>query len=102
MEAFPTRENSMGFRTDNNWTSLAAAFTISGLFLGGPAYAADGIAGQVLGAGAPIANSAVTLWAASADAPKQLAQTQSGADGRFSLEAPGTAGTDSSLYLIAK
>src|SRR5262249_5904305 len=92
----------MAFRTDNYGTSVAAASALSGLFLGGPAYGADSIAGQVLGAGAPIANSAVTLWAASADAPKQLAQTQTGADGRFSLEAPGSAGTDSSLYLIAK
>src|SRR5262249_58232372 len=91
----------MDFRTNNYWTSLAAAFTISGLFLGGPAYAAGSIAGQVVGAGAPIANSAVTLWAASADAPKQLAQTQTGSDGRFSLEAPGTAGPPSALYFIA-
>src|SRR5215471_18662654 len=82
-------------------TGIAVAFAISGLLLGGPAYGAASIAGQVLGAGAPIANSTVTLWAASASDPKQLAQTQAGADGRFSLEAPGTAGADSSLYLIA-
>jgi hypothetical protein len=83
-------------------TAVAVAFAISGFLLGGPANGATSITGRVLGAGAPIANSAVTLWAASADAPKQLAQTQTGADGRFSLEAPGTAGTDSSLYLSAK
>jgi hypothetical protein len=82
-------------------TSITVAFAISGLLLGGPAYGAADITGQVLGAGAPIANSTVTLWAASAGDPKQLAQTQTGADGRFSLEAPGTAGTDSSLYPIA-
>jgi hypothetical protein len=55
----------------------------------------------VLGAGAPIANSTVTLWAASADAPKQVAQTRTGADGRFSLTA-GTAGKDSTFYLVAR
>jgi hypothetical protein len=57
------------------------------------------IAGQVLGAGAPIANSTVTLWAASTGAPQQLAQTRSGDDGRFSLNA--AAGGDSVLYLVA-
>ena len=55
----------------------------SAILLAVPASAADSIEGQVLGAGAPIAKSTVTLWSASADAPKQLAQTQSGDDGRF-------------------
>ena len=50
----------------------------------GPA-AAQQINGQVLGAGAPIAGSTVTLWEASAGSPQQLAQTQTGADGRFRL-----------------
>ena len=48
--------------------------------------------GQVLGGGAPIANSTVTLWAASAGAPKQLAQARTGADGRFALAVPNAAG----------
>src|SRR5215468_11759358 len=69
---------------------------------GGPASAAGAITGQVLGAGAPIANSTVTLWAATAGDPKQLAQTRTGADGRFSLNVPATTGSDSSLYLVAK
>jgi hypothetical protein len=69
---------------------------------GGPAYGADSITGQVLGAGAPIANSTVTLWAATAADPKQLGQTRTGADGRFSLGVPTTTGGDSSLYLVAK
>jgi hypothetical protein len=64
-----------------------------------PAYAADSIEGQVLGGGAPIAKSTVTLWSASADAPKQLAQTQTGDDGRFTLSAEGP--PDSILYLGA-
>ena len=73
---------------------LAALVTV------GTALAADSIEGQVLGAGAPIAKSTVTLWSASADAPKQLAQTQTGDDGRFTLSAEGS--PDSILYIVAK
>ena len=58
--------------------------------------------GQVLGAGAPIAGSTVTLWAASAGAPKQLTQATTGADGRFTVNAPDDAGSDSILYVVAK
>jgi hypothetical protein len=66
------------------------------------ASSAAGLQGQVLGAGAPIASSTVTLWAASAGAPKQLAQAKTGADGRFSLNTPVAPSTDTSLYLVAK
>src|SRR5215510_1917717 len=59
------------------------------------------IRGQVLGGGAPITNSTVTLWAASAGAPMQLAQTRTGADGRFALNAAGAPGKGASLYLVA-
>jgi streptogramin lyase len=65
------------------------------------AVSAASLNGQVLGAGAPIANSTITLWAASTGAPKQLAQAHSGADGRFTLTAP-SALADSSLYLVAQ
>jgi hypothetical protein len=65
------------------------------------AAAAGQLQGQVLGGGAPIANSTVTLWAASAGAPRQLAQTRTGADGRFALNASAP-GTDAILYLVAK
>ena len=58
------------------------------------------LGGQVQGGGAPIAGSTVTLFAAGTGAPRQLAQTKSGADGRFALTAP--APTDASLYLIAQ
>ena len=68
----------------------------------GPASAQQTLNGQVLGAGAPIANATVTLWAASAGAPVQLGQTRSGTDGRFQLQASVQKGTDSSLYLVAK
>jgi hypothetical protein len=67
-----------------------------------PAAAAETLKGQVLGAGAPIANSTVTLWAASAGAPKQLAQVRTGNDGRFVFNATGAAGKDAILYLVAK
>ena len=63
---------------------------------------AAGISGQVLGGGAPIANSMVTLWAAGAGAPKQLEQARTGVDGRFALNASGMAAKDTSLYLTAK
>jgi hypothetical protein len=43
----------------------------------------EGVSGRVLGAGAPIADSTVTLWAASPGDPQQLEQTRTGADGRF-------------------
>ena len=66
------------------------------------AAAAAQLRGQVLGGGAPIANATVTLWAASAGAPRQLGQTRTGADGRFALGTAGASGKDASLYLVAK
>jgi hypothetical protein len=77
------------------------ALAVSSLSLAGPVSAAD-IAGQVLGAGVPIADSTVTLWAASAGNPQELARAHTGADGRFSMVIPGTAGKGSSLYLVAQ
>ena len=68
--------------------------------LAGTAFAADSIKGQVMGGGAPIAKSTVTLWEASADAPKQLAQTKTSDDGRFEVRAKGAKG-DAVLYLVA-
>jgi hypothetical protein len=83
--------------------SIAAlVFTGMGAVSAAPAMAAGSINGQVLGAGAPIANATVTLWAASVGAPKQLAQAQSGADGRFTISGAGAVTGDASLYLIAK
>ena len=71
------------------------AFTLN------PTQAAD-LAGSIQGAGQPIAGSTVTLFAANADTPKQLAQARSGADGRFSMTLPGSLAADSSLYLVAQ
>jgi hypothetical protein len=67
-----------------------------------PAAADVRIEGQVQAGGAPLANSTVTLWAASAGEPRQLAQVKSGSDGRFQLLSQETPGADVSLYLVAK
>ncbi len=75
------------------------ALAVSSLFLAGQAVATD-IRGQVLGGGAPIAKSTVTLWEASADAPKQLGQAKTNDDGRFEVRAKG-AHSDAVLYLVA-
>src|SRR5215470_2483873 len=76
-----------------------AAFATLGLLFAMPAFAADTINGQVLGGWAPIVGSTVTLWAEGTNAPRQLAQTRTGADGRFTLTADGQG---ASLYLVAK
>ena len=75
------------------------ALAISGLFLATRAFAAD-IKGQVLGGGAPIAKSTVTLWEASAGVPKQLGETKTNDDGRFEVRVKGAHG-DAVLYLVA-
>ena len=69
-----------------SFASIAAAATING---------------QVLGGSAPIANSTVTLFAASAGAPRQLGQVRTGTDGRFVLNAPSGVGNDTTYYLVA-
>ena len=65
------------------------------------AAATDTLNGKVLGGGQPIANSTVTLWAASEGAPPQLGQTRTGVDGSFTLSST-DAPNDATLYLIAK
>ncbi len=77
---------------------ILVAIVISDLFFATSTFAAD-IKGQVLGAGVPITQSTVTLLAASAGPPKQLAQTKTDSDGRFVIHSTGT--PDSSLYLVA-
>ncbi len=79
---------------------MPAALAVFSVALAGQAFAADNIRGQVLGGGAPIAQSTVTLWAASAGAPRQLAQTKTDNEGRFELRSAG-APAESSLYLVA-
>jgi streptogramin lyase len=68
----------------------------------GPAAAAVRIEGQVQAGGGALANSTVTLWAASAGEPRQLAQARTNADGRFELGSQETPGADVILYVVAK
>ena len=75
------------------------AFAVFGMSISAPTFAADSISGQVVGAGAPIVGSTVTLWAEGPGAPRQLAQARTGADGRFALSADGNGAT---LYVVAK
>ena len=60
------------------------------------------IEGQVQAGGGPLANSTVTLWAASAAEPRQLAQARTNSDGRFELGSQETLGAEVVLYLVAK
>jgi len=60
------------------------------------------IVGQVLGAGAPIAGSTVTLWVPSDTAPRRIAETKSDADGHFALTAEALREVHGVSYIIAK
>ncbi|MBV8476389.1 MAG: hypothetical protein JOZ36_06965 [Acidobacteria bacterium] len=77
---------------------IAALTALSALSVS-PAFAAE-IEGQVLGGGAPIARSTVTLWSAGSAAPAQLGQAQSGNDGRFTVGFQSR--PEETLYLVAK
>ena len=79
---------------------ISLALVLCSIAFIGRIVAEDTIHGQVLGGGAPIANSTVTLWEASADAPKQLGQARTNGDGRFEIRSRG-ARSDTILYLIA-
>ena len=80
---------------------IAGSFALASALMSGPA-AADSINGRVLGGGAPIANSTVTLWAATAGAPAQLGQAKTDSSGQFSLSVPAAPAMGASLYLVAK
>lgn len=69
------------------------------ILFGGAISAAD-LSGQVLGGGAPIAKSTVTLWEASANAPKKLAEAKTNDEGRFEIRHEGAHG-DTVLYIVA-
>jgi streptogramin lyase len=87
-------------RPRNVASFLVEALAVAGFLLAGPAFAADGITGRVLGAGAPIAGSTVTLWEAGSSAPRKVGETKTNADGQFQLSAAASA-KDGSLYLVA-
>jgi streptogramin lyase len=76
------------------------AFVTFLLFVTGSASAEEIIEGRVLGGGVAIAGSAVTLWAAAAEAPKQLTQTRTNESGGFEIRVQETPG-DALLYLVA-
>jgi hypothetical protein len=67
-----------------------------------PAKAAIHIEGQVQAGGGPVANSTVTLWAASSAEPRQLAQARTNGDGRFDINSQDPPSGDVILYLVAK
>ena len=87
----------------NGKAQFITTLLTAGLFVWAcsPAAAAVHIEGQVQGGGGPIANSTVTLWAASANAPAQLAQVKSDANGGFEISVEQSPGNDTILYLVA-
>jgi hypothetical protein len=86
----------------DNGAVIASLLTLGILGASGPVAAAVRIAGQVQAGGGPVANSAVTLWSASAGQPRQLAQATTSADGRFDLSSQDNLGADAVVYVIAK
>lgn len=60
------------------------------------------IAGRVQAGGGPFASATITLWAASAGEPQQLAQAKSDSNGQFELRTDETPGKDVVLYVVAK
>jgi hypothetical protein len=82
----------------STYALVSLAFSV--LMTAGRAMADETIKGQVVGGGAPIANSTVTLWQAGAGTPKQLAQTKTNGDGRFEIRSKDTVG-DTILYLLS-
>jgi 5-hydroxyisourate hydrolase-like protein (transthyretin family) len=89
--------------TRTSWlAALLAALTTATMQASAQQRAALHIEGQVQAGGGPLANSTVTLWAGSANDPKQLAQTTTASDGRFEIGSDETISADVSLYLIAK
>jgi hypothetical protein len=84
---------------------IAAAILCGWLIAAGFASAEESsnqIEGHVLSGGSPISGSTVTLWAASAKEPENLARTKTGNDGRFTISIPDSASAERSHYLIAR
>src|SRR5262245_23669640 len=90
-----TGQGSQGSAGTTSGTPGAPSATVSRL----PAVTLNG---QVLSGGRPIANSAVTLWSATAGDPAQLGQGRTGNDGRFTIAGGADRASDASLYLVAK
>ena len=82
------------------WQTLAIAALLAAV-TAGPALAAVHLTGEVEAGGGAVANSAVTLWAASAAAPRMLAHARTGSDGRFVIDSDQSVGDGTILYLVA-
>ena len=82
--------------------ALSASLLSLASFAASPADAAVRIEGQVQTGGSAVGQSTITLWAASAGAPTQLAQTRTGFDGAFSFSVDQSVSADTILYLVAK
>ena len=82
---------------------LATVLLTAGIIgAGASPAAAEALDGQVLAGGQPVAGSNVTLWAAGAGAPQQLAEARTDADGYFAFASIAARAPDTSLYLVAK
>ena len=87
-------------------TAVITVMYLSGCSGSGPDQGAapqssSALTGQVVIAGKPVADATVTLYAAGDEAPAQVAQGKSAADGKFTVDAK-SAPKDAVLYLIAK
>jgi Transthyretin-like family len=82
-------------------SSLVGVLSVATLMLAGSALATDHLSGRVLGGGGPIANSTVSLWEASSNAPKKLAEAKTNDQGQFDLRSTTARGADSVLYVVA-
>jgi hypothetical protein len=80
---------------------MAALCLALGCVTGAPAFAVT-LDGQVQGAGAAIASSTITLYAAGTGEPRQLAQTRTDDAGHFSIKDADDPTKDEILYLVAK
>jgi streptogramin lyase len=83
-------------------TIRCAALFIAVVLLPVMASADDRIEGWVEGGGLPIAKADVTLWAAGSGAPRKLAVSQTGDDGKFDMTLAGEKKGAGVLYLIAR
>jgi hypothetical protein len=81
---------------------LVAASALAAAMVPALSAGAAALTGTVLGAGSPVTGSTVTLWAAGAGAPSQLAQAKTGPDGRFTIETVSAPADAGSLYLVAR
>src|SRR5512136_100984 len=77
------------------------AAILAGLLVAAPSAAVERMTGTVLGGGAPVARSNVSVFAAGAEKPRLLGQARTGADGEFDLEFTPPGSPDVSLYVVA-